>query len=132
TTRGIALWNGVEIAGALPDGFNPSPFTNGSDWDTGIAIHGDFVWSSTQPGLYRSQVSLGLTQTPETIITGVHSIQNIAADDTTLIAVINDTPFVRSLDPGGSWAFANRLAGGGLLPGAVRVSSDYGKVLLTA
>jgi ligand-binding sensor domain-containing protein len=133
TTRGIALWNGVEIAGALPDGFNPSPFTNGSDWVTGIVIHGDWVWLSTQLGLYRAQFSQGLTTwTPETIITGVHSIQNIAADDTTLIAVINDTPFVRSLDPGGSWAFANRLAGGGLLPGAVRVSSDYGQVLLTA
>ena len=26
TTRGIALWNGREIAGAFPDGVNPSPF----------------------------------------------------------------------------------------------------------
>ena len=50
TTRGIALWNGSEIAGALPDGFNPSPFTNGSDWITGIVIHGDSAWVSTQLG----------------------------------------------------------------------------------
>src|SRR5262249_4917151 len=46
TTRGIALWNGSEVTGALPDGFNPSPFTNGSDWITGIVIHDDYAWVS--------------------------------------------------------------------------------------
>src|SRR5574341_401820 len=61
TSGGIALWNGTEVAGRLPNGFDPSPFTNGSDWITGIVIHGDSVWVSTQAGVYRSRFSQGLT-----------------------------------------------------------------------
>ncbi len=139
TTRGIALWNGVEIAGALPDGFNPSPFTNGSDWITGIAIHADSVWVSTQLGVYRSQFTRGAggepgltVWTPETMFLDQFKLfEGIAADDTTLVTLQNNTPFYRAYGNGGQWAFANQLAGGGTLPGAVRIYEKYGKILLT-
>lgn len=139
TTRGIALWNGVEIAGALPDGFNPSPFTNGSDWITGIVIHGDSAWVSTQAGVYRSRFSQGLTTwTLENQGIPVTAIEGIVADDTTLIALQNNTPFKHAFDTPGPWAFAKTLAGGtcigsgpGCIPPAVRIYEDRGKILLT-
>jgi ligand-binding sensor domain-containing protein len=58
TAAGIALWNGAEIAGTLPDGVNPSPF--GSDEIAGIARLGDSLWVCTPSGLYVSRVSTGL------------------------------------------------------------------------
>jgi sugar lactone lactonase YvrE len=134
TTRGIALWNGVEIAGGLPDGFNPSPFTNGSDWITGIVIHGDSTWVSTQLGIYRSRFSQGLRNwTPERdFIYDNRPFQGIAADDTTIIALSIDTPFRHAFDTGGPWAFATNLAGGGTIPRAVRIAGERGRILLTA
>lgn len=131
TTRGIALWNGSEIAGSLPDGFNPSPFTNGSDWITGIVIHGDFVWVSTQLGVYHSSFSGGLAKwTPDKLFIPVLSnFQGIVADDATLISLEGNTPRRHVLaDTAGSWAFATN---GGTIPPAVRVHEDGGKILLT-
>lgn len=55
TTRGIAFWDGREIAGTLPDGFNPSQFR--SDWMTGIVQDGDSLWISTLDGIYWSRIS---------------------------------------------------------------------------
>ena len=136
TTRGIALWNGVEIAGALPDGFNPSPFTNGSDWITGIVIHGDSAWVSTQLGVYQSRFSQGLTTwTPQTVADNieVRPFQGIAADDTTVIALTDGgTPFKHAFDNPGLWSFARDIAGGGTIPNdAVRIYQDHGRILLT-
>jgi ligand-binding sensor domain-containing protein len=136
TTRGIALWNGVEIAGALPDGFNPSPFTNGSDWITGIVIHGESVWVSTQLGVYQSRFSQGLTNwIPQTVADFIDEgpFQGIAADDTTVIALTSTgTPFKHAFDNPGQWSFATGIAGGGTIPNdAVRIYQDHGKILLT-
>ena len=133
TTRGIALWNGVEVAGALPDGFNPSPFTNGSDWITGIVVHGDSAWVSTQLGVYRSRFSQGLTAwtvESEFIYTD-RPFQGIVADDTTLIALSGDTPFRHAFDNSDSWAFAKNIAGGGTIAGALRIHEDRKRILLT-
>ena len=58
TTSGIALYNGVEIRGRLPDGVNPSPFA--SDDITGIAVRGDSLWLSTGAGVYYGRISAGL------------------------------------------------------------------------
>ena len=58
TARGIALWNGQEISGALPDGVNPSPFAN--NVITGIVALGDTLWVSTQGGVYRALKSQDL------------------------------------------------------------------------
>lgn len=50
TDDGIALWNGEEIAGTLPDGVNPSPFA--SDVITGIVVKSDSQFIATPAGAY--------------------------------------------------------------------------------
>jgi len=141
TTRGIALWNGREVTGALPDGFNPSPFTNGSDWITGIAIHADSVWVSTQLGVYRSGFFPGPGGEPDlTVWTSENDFpgdprhlpfEGIVADDTTIVALQGATPFFRAFGNGGGWDFAQTLAGGGAISPAVRIYQSYGRILLT-
>jgi hypothetical protein len=49
TERGIALWNGREIVGAVPEGVNPSPFA--SDAISGLVLRGDSLWVSTAKGV---------------------------------------------------------------------------------
>jgi len=58
TPRGIAFWNGKEIAGVLPSFGQPSPFA--SDDITGIVVHPDTIWVSTGQGIYLSKRSTGL------------------------------------------------------------------------
>lgn len=58
TTGGIALWNGRVVAGALPDGVNPSPFDD--DWITGIVQRGDSLWIATRRSFWVSGLSGGL------------------------------------------------------------------------
>jgi ligand-binding sensor domain-containing protein len=50
TTRGLALWNGREVSGAVPDGVNPSPFA--SNAITGVVVSGDTVLVGTSAGVY--------------------------------------------------------------------------------
>jgi hypothetical protein len=50
TQGGVALWNGREIAGTLPDGITPSPFA--SDDITGIVVHSDSQFIATAAGAY--------------------------------------------------------------------------------
>jgi hypothetical protein len=59
TASGLALYNGVEITGRLPDGVNPSPFA--SDNITGIVVRGDTLWLATGAGVYYSRISQGLS-----------------------------------------------------------------------
>lgn len=73
TTTGIALWNGTEIAGSLPEGVNPSPFA--SDDMRGIARVGDSLWIATGAGPYVSQLSTGLAAWS-------HPVTNLATTDT--------------------------------------------------
>lgn len=61
TTRGLAFWNGREIVGTLPDGFNPSPFRN--DWITGAVQAGDSLWVATLDGVYVRRLSTGVWTT---------------------------------------------------------------------
>jgi len=142
TTRGIALWSGSEIAGSIPDGFNPSPFTNGSDWITGIVIHGDSAWVSTRIGVYRSRFSQGLTTwTPETAsLPALSDFPGIAADDTTLITLRGGEPFrgfhtkipstvVRRIFPRSSWI---RTAAGMVPPPARAVAKAHGPAVSKA
>src|SRR5262249_59067703 len=55
TTRGIALWDGRVVAGAIPDGVNASPFA--SNWINGVVQLGDSVWVSTLAGIYVTRIS---------------------------------------------------------------------------
>lgn len=58
STRGVALWDGREIAGNVPDGVNPSPFAD--DHVTSIVPRGDSLWVATRNGIYVSRLSTGL------------------------------------------------------------------------
>lgn len=58
TARGIALWNGREISGALPDGFTfPFDTTFANPAMTGVAVMGDSLWLSTRRGVGLAQLS---------------------------------------------------------------------------
>src|SRR5262245_27928980 len=49
TTSGFGVWDGTQVSGVLPDGVNPSPFTNNKV--NGIVILGDSVWIGTDDGV---------------------------------------------------------------------------------
>jgi ligand-binding sensor domain-containing protein len=62
TTGGIALWNGNEISGSLPDPNTVSFDTTFSNFSiNGIAQHGGDLWLSTPTGIGRARLSTGLT-----------------------------------------------------------------------
>jgi len=59
---GIALWNGDEISGALPDGNTISYDTTFTGAPiTGIAVLGDTIWVSSRRGVGFARLSTGLT-----------------------------------------------------------------------
>ncbi|HUK61975.1 MAG TPA: two-component regulator propeller domain-containing protein, partial [Dongiaceae bacterium] len=58
TTRGIALWNGTQVAGSVPDLGTPSPFRH--DGITGIVVDGDSLFVATLNGLYLARLSESL------------------------------------------------------------------------
>ncbi len=128
TTRGIALWNGAFITGALPDGFNPSPFA--SDYITGIVSHDDSVWVSTRAGIYRSRLSLRLaTWSPEAL--PPFGYLGIASDRFTLFAVaFGGAPLVRRFGQGGGWVFATRDINNASVGRAVRLYEDHDVIML--
>jgi hypothetical protein len=62
TTRGLALWNGRQVSGSLPDGITASfdtTFHNATV--TGIALTGDSLWISTRRGIGLARISLQLS-----------------------------------------------------------------------
>ena len=105
TLGGLALWNGHEIAGALPDGANPSPFA--SNEITGIVQDGDSLWVSTAAGIYLGRISNNLTSWTA-VNSGLLSthVDAMASDGATIFALSGTQPFV--LVTGGQW----NLAGG--------------------
>src|SRR5262249_19322653 len=103
----------------------------GSDWMTGIAIHGDSAWISTQLGVYRGRFSQGLTSWSSEAGIENFAIENIASDDTTLIALWGNVPLTHAFETPGPWSQATSLARGGTIPNAVRIYQDQGRLLLT-
>lgn len=62
TTAGVALWNGHEVAGALPDPNNLSfDTTFVRPIVTGIVQMGDTLWLATRAGIGLARLSTGLT-----------------------------------------------------------------------
>ena len=55
TAHGLALWDGHEIAGSVPDVGQPPPFANPTI--TGIVVYGDTLFVSTPAGIYLSRIS---------------------------------------------------------------------------
>ena len=86
TTRGLAVWDGNDVSGVLPDGINPSPFA--SDNVTGIVLRGDTVWVATSAGIYRSRLSQGLvTWTTANVGLASQSVATLIDDGTRLFAL---------------------------------------------
>jgi hypothetical protein len=129
TTRGLALWNGSFITGALPDGFNPSPFA--SDYVTGFVAFGDTLWVSTTLGVYRSHLSTRLTTwTLETNNIPPFPFIGLVTDGVTMCAVtLGGTPFVRRFAPG-PWQAKFTDIDGASIGGALRVYEDHHRILL--
>lgn len=59
TRRGIALWDGTQVAGSVPDRGTPSPFRN--DNITGIVVLHDSLFVSTSDGAYVARLSQQLS-----------------------------------------------------------------------
>lgn len=124
TKGGLAIWNGTEIAGRLPDGVNQSPFA--SDKVTGLAVRGDSLWVATELGIYVSRISTYLANW-DTVNTGLYSpvVSALAWDGSSLIALSGGDPFVFDA-AGGQW-----LLRGGI--GVVqRLSDDRGVVVASS
>jgi ligand-binding sensor domain-containing protein len=124
TERGLALWNGSEIAGTVPEGVNPSPFA--SDAISGAVLRGDSLWVTTAKGLYVSRVSTGLSSWSLATATFANTpLLALAWDGTTLMTVAGGVPWVfDGVD--GSWAPTSDI-------GTVRaLSDDRGTILASS
>jgi hypothetical protein len=88
TTRGVALWNGREISGSLPD---PNALTFDTTFAnvsiTGIVVFGDELWLSTRGGIGMAHISTGLSdwRKRNTAIASLN-IENLASDGTSIVA----------------------------------------------
>ena len=107
TENGVALWNGSEIAGTVPDRVNPSPFA--SDVITGMLLHGDTLWVATQQGLYVSRASTGLATwaLADPRFAGA-SVTGLAWDGRTLMVVSSGVPLVFDFARG-TWGVAGGI-----------------------
>ena len=121
TDNGIALWDGDEIAGTVPEGVNPSPLP--SNAVTGAVLSGDSLWLATRKGLVVSRASTGLaTWTLADPLFANVEVTGLGWDGTTLVAVAGDSAWV--LDAG-AWVLR-----GGI--GAVLRVSDHGGTILAS
>ncbi len=133
TDGGLALWNGDAIAGALPDGVNPSPFA--SNVVTAVTLAGDSVWVGTENGVYVSRVSTGISSSSFADVTAGNgpslpsrSIRHLASDGASLFVTASDNGSLFRWDfTTGQWLFAS---GAGFAIDAVSTLSDDGGVIL--
>jgi hypothetical protein len=121
TEQGVALWNGSEITGAIPEGVNPSPFA--SDEISGVVLRGDSLWVSTAKGLYVSRASTGLSSWDAAFAN--LAVLALAWDGSTLMTVVGGMPLVFD-EAAGSW-----IPSGGI--GTVlAVSDDRGVIVASS
>lgn len=121
--HGLALWNGSEIVGTVPEGVNPSPFA--SDAISGVVLRGDTLWVSTAKGLYVSRTSTGLSSwaLADAVFENT-ALLALGWDGTTLMTVVDGVPLVFD-EEGGSW-----LSLGGI--GTVLALSDDRGVIIAS
>ncbi len=127
TDAGVALWNGSEIAGTLPDGVSPSPFA--SDLIRGIVVKSDSQFIATDAGAYLRRPQGG-GNVIDTINAGlfVPSIDAMVTDGIDVFAQVNGA-VQRWSGPTRSWfgttgiGTVYRLAASG---GQVFASSNQG------
>jgi ligand-binding sensor domain-containing protein len=121
TTRGIALWNGRQIAGSVPDIGTPSPFR--SNVVTGIVVRGDVLFVATLDGLWTARLSQNLATWTETGSgLPVTSVAALATDGQQLFALANGVIYAWNA-AGSSWNSAT-------VPGFVdKLRDDFATVL---
>lgn len=121
TTRGIALWNGREIAGAVPDLGTPSPFS--SNDVKGIVVSGDTLFVAVANGIYLSRLSTSLATWTQ-INTGLFglNVTGLASDGREVFAIANGATH-RWSRQAGQWGLA---AGNGSVK---RLRDDFGHLL---
>jgi ligand-binding sensor domain-containing protein len=122
TTQGLALYDGTEISGRLPDGAAPSPFA--SNDITGIVLTGDSVWVSTSGGSAYYALRSAQLSTWTRVSAGMPPsglIDGLATDGANLWALGYDQLWLLQ---GSAWSQVN--AGWG---NVYRVSDEFGRVL---
>ncbi len=121
TTRGIALWNGREIAGAVPDLGTPSPFS--SNDVKGIVVSGDTLFVAVSDGIYLSRLSTSLAVWTQ-VNTGLFGLNvgGLASDGKDVFAVANGATH-RWNRSAGQWTVAS---GNGSVK---KLRDDFGRVL---
>ncbi len=126
TSGGIALWDGNSIAGAIPDGVNPSPFAN--NFITGVVQLGDSVWVSTPNGIYVSRLS-DVTPAWNSVNQGLFSTRSLglATDGTSLFTYGDNFTYKLRFDTG-QWAVASDK---NVIGSAERLDHDHGVVTLS-
>ena len=122
TEHGVALWNGSEITGAVPEGVNPSPFA--SDAISGVVLRGDSLWVSTGKGLYVSGDSTFSSWALADSAFANIALLALAWDGSTLMTVAGGVPLVFDAE-GGTW-----IQRGGI--GTVLALSDDRGVILAS
>lgn len=121
TTRGIALWNGREIAGAVPDAGSPSPFS--SNEVKGIVVSGDTLFVAVSDGIYLSRLSTSLATWTQ-VNAGLFgtNVGGLASDGKDVFALANGATH-RWNRASGQWAVSSGN-------GSVRkLRDDFGRVL---
>lgn len=124
TAKGVALWNGHEIAGALPDGITVSFDTTFSlSRINGVAVIGDSVWIATQRGVGYAHLSALLTDwRPANRGLAALDVSELASDDADLFARVGTSVF-RFRPDLGQWVIQTA-------PGTTRtLADDEGRVL---
>ena len=130
TARGVALWNGREVSGALPDGLTASFDTTFASLSiTGIVLHGDSLWLATRRGVGLARVSTGLADwRPAADGLAVTDVQSLACDGADVFALADGVSY-RWREDLGRWVaepgagVVHRLADA---PGAVLASGESG------
>lgn len=121
TTRGIALWDGRQIAGTVPDLGTPSPFAN--NLVTGIVVYGDTLFVGTPTGVYLARLSQQLA---------TWTLANTGLVTPNIVAVVTDGVEVFALANGACHRW-NRIAGTWGVAGgngsSRRLRADAGRIL---
>ena len=122
TTRGIALWNGREIAGSVPDLGTPSPFS--SNDVKGIVVYGDTLFVAVANGIYLSRLSNSFREGWAQVNTGLVglNVTGLAGNGSDVFALANGAVF-RWVSQTGQWSLVSSN-------GSVRrLRDDFGHVL---
>jgi ligand-binding sensor domain-containing protein len=124
TTRGIALWNGNQIAGSVPDIGTASPFR--SNFISGIVERGDTLFVSTLSGVWQARLSQNLATWSE---------EDIGFPDSTIDGMVSygGQPFALAggvvyawSEADSSWSATTSL---GSLGHVDKLRSDFGTML---